>query len=366
MNQRERLTRLFEKKEIDRVPIWLLNPIDRLGCYVDFFNNPCYSRLVPYVNDVCDNFNRRHYNQGFCLNANPEIKQGKKDVTIDGESFSVNCVSYRDLELTSYSVRTKLGRRTKYRVTDPAELRKILDIPYVKPKLDISRYSDELARLGGRGLMMTDIGDALSPLYSLMSAEDFSLATATDYDLLLEFCDVMCERSLENYRYLLEHDIGEVFFIVGAEFAGPPIVSPAKFGELSARYVKRIVDLIREYGKYSIVHYHGQLRDILDGMAYIAPDALHTIEAPPIGNCTLTEARAKLGDMILIGNIQYDDIVRLPRDELYELTKAAVLEAKDGRFILSPTAGPYEPVISDAAIDNYIAFIEAGLDWGKV
>lgn len=59
------------------MPIWLLNPIDRLGCYVDFFNNPCYSRLVPYVNDVCDNFNRRHYNQGFCLNANPEIKQGK-------------------------------------------------------------------------------------------------------------------------------------------------------------------------------------------------------------------------------------------------------------------------------------------------
>lgn len=67
----------------------------------------------------------------------------------------------------------------------------------------------------------------------------------------------MYERTYHLYKYLLERDVGEVFFLVGAEFAGPPLVSPDKFSELCVKYVKGIVDLIRSYGKKSILHYHG-------------------------------------------------------------------------------------------------------------
>ena len=54
--------------------------------------------------------------------------------------------------------------------------------------------------------------------------------------------------------------------------------------------------------------FFGQLYDILDGIREINPDGLHTIEAPPFGNCTLSQAREVLGDMILIRNIQYSDL----------------------------------------------------------
>ena len=364
LTSRERLTRLFSGQEIDRVPIWLLNPVHPLSCYTDVWRNPHYAPIRELMETACDHFDRRWCDHGFCYNANPEIVQGPRPGEVDGEPCTIRFVRYRDFELTAYTVRTRRGLRVKYLVDDPAQLLEILKIPYVAPLPDVRAYEREKAELGSRGLMMFDLGDALGALYSIMSAQDFSMATATDYDIVLEFLDEMHRRVHALYRYMLERSVGEVFFIVGAEFAGPPIVSPARFHEMSARYVKELVDLIRSYGRWSIVHYHGQLRDVLDGMRHASPDGLHTIEAPPIGNCTITQARQALGDTILIGNIQYDDLARLPEEQIAEMTRSAVEEGKAGRFILSPTAGPYEETPGEQLLRNYRTFVETGLRYG--
>lgn len=127
-------------------------------------------------------------------------------------------------------------------------------MPYIPLEPDVSKYFLEKEELGDKGLMMIYIGDPLIPLYNLMSAGDFSIFSLTDYDKILEFSDEMYRRVYNFYKYLLEKNVGEVFFIVGAEFAGPPLVSPDKFNDMSARYAKGIVDLIRGYGKKSIIH----------------------------------------------------------------------------------------------------------------
>lgn len=244
---------------------------------------------------------------------------------------------------------------------------KILSIPYKAPHPDLTQFFKEQQELGDRGLMMVDIGDPLTPLYNLTSAENFLLWTAIDYKRLLQFLDEIYKRVYNFYKYLLERNAGDVYFIVGAEFAGPPLVSPAKFNEMSVRYVKGIVDLIREYGKKSIVHYHGNLYSILNGIKEINPDGLHTIEAPPIGDCTITQAREVLGnDMVLIGNIQYDDLARCHTEEIEEKVRQSINEGKTGKFILSPSAGPYESFIGHRTVQNYLIFIEAGLKYGKL
>jgi len=365
MNSRERLTRLFNNQEIDRVPIWLLAPFHSLTYYADIYNLPCYKNIVGHIDKYCDTFDRRHFNTGFCYNANPDIVTSDFEETVGGNVRSGKKTIYKDLEFTRYMQKGKDGTSVKYFVDDAEALASIINIPYTPIEPDVSVYFKEKEELGDRGLMMIDIGDPLGPLYNLMSAEDFSISTIIDYDKILEFTDEMYRRAYQLYKYVLERDVGEVFFIVGAEFAGPPLVSPAKFNDMSVRYVKGIVDLIRSYGKKSIVHYHGQLYHVLDGMKQINPDGLHTIEAPPVGDCTITQARAVLEDMILIGNIQYDDLARRNKQEIDLMVKQAIDEAKGGRFILSPTAGPYESELSDTMIENYIAFIEAGIKYGK-
>jgi uroporphyrinogen-III decarboxylase len=364
---RERLTRLFNGEEIDRVPIWLLAPYHRLECYADIYNIPCYKPIIEYIDKYCDTFDRRVFDKGFCYNANPDIKTEKIVEHIGGNRIEKDIIRYKDIVFEKQISTGKDGTKIKPLLEEPEELDKILSIPYVPPEPQLDQFFREEQELGDKGLMMVDLGDPLLPLYHLTSAENFSLWTAIFYDKLLYFMDQIYERVYNYYKYFLDSNAGDVFFIVGAEFAGPPLVSPAKFKEMSVRYVKGIVDLIREYGKKSIVHYHGNLYMIRDGMKEINPDGLHTIEAPPIGDCTITQAREKLGkDIVLIGNIQYDDLTRCTREEIDEIVYSAIEEGKSGRFILSPTTGPYETNLSKRQVENYLAFIEAGIKYGRL
>jgi len=368
MTSRERLTRLFKGQDIDRIPIWLLAPYHRLGCYADIYNNPYYAKIIDYIDKYCDTFDRRGFGHGFAYNVNPDIKYTNDTFTENDRTVSRHTISYKDISFTSHVSRGANNSEVKYLIdVDEIErLDDILAIPYVPAEPDLSRFFIEKEELGDKGLMMVDVGDPLTALYNSMSAGDFSMATAVEYDKILAFLDVIYERVYKLYKYLLEHDAGEVYFIVGCEFAGPPLVHPDKFNEMSVRYVKGLCDLVRSYGKWSIVHYHGNLYKVLSGVKEMNPDGLHTVEAPPIGDCTITQARNALGkDTILIGNIQYDDIVRKETYEIDEMVRDAIEQGRSGKFILSPTAGPYENVLSDRATENYLAFVDAGIKYGR-
>lgn len=368
LTSRERLLRHFAGQDIDRVPIWLLFPWHRLGCYADVWNIPDYAPIMArIVAGDCDSFDRRGANTGFCFNANPDIRTAYHNVDLpDGTRRSETTIAGPGLSLTKSITRGPHSTDVRFYVEEADQLADILRVPYVPPRPPLEPLAAERAEFGDRGLFMLDLGDPLAPLYHLMSATDFSMATATDYDLLLEFLDAMEGRVLDLYRYFLEADAADCYFIVGCEFAGPPLVSPARFEEMSVRYVKKICDLIRDYGKLSIVHYHGNLARILSGMRAIGPDGLHTIEAPPIGDCTIAQAREALPGTVLIGNVQYDDLIRLPPEEIEAQVKDAIEQVGGGRLILSPTAGPYETSLPPHAVQNYLRFVDAGLRYGRM
>ena len=367
MTSRERLLRLFSNLEVDHIPIWLLFPFHSYGSYTDVYKNPYYKNIIPYIDKYCDTFDRRKYPvSDFCYNGNPDIIQERVTENINGFPTEVRKIRYKKLELRRFVEINSKGKRIRYFIDEPEKLKDIAAIPYMFPIPNFENIIKEKEELGDKGLLMMDLGDPLGPLYGLVSAEDFAIWSLTNYDDMLEFIDLMYQRCLAKYKICLDNNIGDIYFIVGAEFAGPPLVSPDKFNELSVRYVKGIVDLIRSYGKYSIIHYHGNLYRVLSGMKEINPDGLHTIEAPPVGDCTLTQARSELGNMVLIGNMQYDCLRSEEPEGIELLVKDAIEEAKNGRFILSPTAGPYEEIITDHQARNYIAYIEAGFKHGKI
>jgi uroporphyrinogen-III decarboxylase len=366
MTSRERLLRLFTNQEIDRIPVWLLFPFHRLGSYTDVYKNPHYKPILPYIEKYCDTFDRRRYPAShFCYNGNPDIIQETVTEKLNGFPTDVRQIRCGKLTFRRFVENTSSGKKIRHFIDDPEKLKEIAAIPYVFPEPDFKDIIKERDELGDKGLLMMDLGDPLVPLYNLVSAEDFAVWSLTDYEAMLEFTDLMYQRCLAMYKACLEKGIGDVFFIVGTEFAGPPLVAPDKFNELCVRFIKGIIDLIRSYGKYSIVHYHGNLYRVLSGMKEINPDGLHTIEAPPIGDCTITQAKAALDNIILIGNIQYDELRSLNPEGMDSLVKETIKEAEGGRFVLSPTAGPYEEVITEHQVKNYIAFIEAGVKYGK-
>lgn len=365
MTARERLTRLFEGREIDRIPVWLLFPFHPIGCYVDVYRIPSYARVVEAAARYADVFDRRGFDGGFCMSASPEIRHTHEVIQRGARTVKRHSVRSGSVELVEETeTGGGEGARVKRLVEDIGELDAILRMPYLPSRPDLSAFPREREELGDRGLMMASTGDPLGVLHHLISSETLAIWSVTERPALLRFLDTMYERFVEHYTYLLQNGIGPVYFVVGTEFAGPPMVSPQSFMDLSVRHVKGIIDLIRSHGQWSIIHYHGHLKLALEGMKRIAPDALHTIEAPPVGNCTLAEARAALGDTILIGNIQYDDLARQHPDRIEEMVRSAIDEGSSGRFILSPTAGPYEETIGERMQENYLRFMETGVSYG--
>lgn len=357
LSSRERILRFFAGRDVDRRPIWLLFPHHPFSSYVDVWNIPCYAPIMRRIEaGDADTFDRRGCAKNPLYTACPDlhfetVRQGRD---------TLRTLSYKDFSLTAYT-KYEGGTRVKFFVDDPAQWKRLLSIPYEPIRPDLAAYRREREETGDKGVFMLDLGDPLAALYGMMSAQDFAMATATDLPILEEVLAEMHRRVMDLYRTFLENDAADAYFIVGAEFAGPPLVSPAMFRRLSVGFVRDICDLVRSFGKLSIVHYHGNLFTILDGMRDIGMDGLHTVEAPPIGDCTLAQARDALPGVALIGPIQYDDIIRLPPDAIKAQVEDAYRQMRGAPFILSPTAGPYEPFIDARAVGNYNVLLDTAL-----
>ncbi|MGC9347082.1 MAG: uroporphyrinogen decarboxylase family protein, partial [Anaerolineae bacterium] len=86
-----------------------------------------------------------------------------------------------------------------------------------------------------------------------------------------------------------------------------------------------------------------------------------------IGDCTLAEAKARIGDRVcLIGSVQYDDFHQLTPEEMENLVRRQIGDAAPGGgMILAPTAGPYAANLTPRQQENTIRFIRAGRRWGR-
>ncbi len=71
------------------------------------------------------------------------------------------------------------------------------------------------------------------------------------------------------------------------------------------------------------------------------------------------------GKICIEGNIQLDDLYSREEDFIRELVKGTIRDgAPGGGFVLCPTASPIPPLLPEKVLHNYLAFIEAGLEYG--
>ena len=359
MNARERLFAVLNGERTDRTPIWLLFPYHKTSYYADVRNLPVYAPVFEASKRYAIMLNRR----------NPEVKLFHPDVKEWSETFEDvaarverSWIEYKGKRLCAETKRDHEGTTVKRLLCSNDDLEFFCSLPV---NVDPARITAELDRqlptyLQERdefpieyGAMMLDLGEPVNILYLSSQLEEYAMWSLTHSELIIDFLDRMMQQKRLVYRYFLERQLADVYFMVGSELANPPLVSLKTFKKWIVPYATELIELVHAHHAKAIQHYHGFIKRILPDFLTMNPDALHTIEAPPVGNCTLTEAFDIVGDKIaLIGNIQYDDFRALTPPQMADAVRAVLDEARGKRLILSPTAGPYEDTISEQMVQN--------------
>ena len=370
MTARERLFAALSGEPTDRTPIWLLFPYHHVPYYADVRNHPQYRPVHDAALRSAITLDRRHFGVSLHTDA---VTRTSQETTENGVTLSRQTIACQGRPLCREVRQRHDCSEVKPFLTSPEELAFYCSLPIelrsdrLLPVLEqqFAAYQREKQEFPpDAGSMMLDLGEPIHALYHLSDLAEYAVWSLTHPDLIVAFLDrVMAQKRLV-YRYCLERDLADVYFLVGSELAAPPLVSRTTFRRWIMPYARELIEMIHGHGKKVILHFHGQIKEILPDFAELAPDGLHTIEAPPIGNCTLSEAFEITENRItLIGNIQYDCFRSYTPQQMAAAVREVCAEARGKRFILSPSAGPYEETVPDRVIENYLAFLAAGWEY---
>ena len=366
MTSRERLFAALNGTPTDRVPVWLLFPYHTTSYYVDVRTHPKYRPVFEKSLQYAVTLDRR--NLSVPLHT-PDVRTYHEE-TVEGEWHVVrNCVEFGSERLCGETRTNGIETTTTKLLETDDDLELFASLPIEADPEQLAAFLDrqlpDYLREKGEfpeeyGAMMLDLGEPISVLYHASNLQSYALWSLTRSETV----EQLLRRIMAHYRivygYCLERGLADVYFLVGSEVASPPLVSRNTFQRWVVPFARELIDMIQGYGKKVIQHYHGQIRTILPDFLTMAPDGLHTIEAPPIGNCTLTQAFDILGDSVtLIGNLQYDDFRAFSPGQMQEAVRNVLDECRGKRFILSPTAGPFDWDAPPAIIRNYDVFMDA-------
>ena len=365
MTSRERLTRLFNGRDIDRIPVWLLFPYFISPSYADIHNLPAYRPVLEQI-PLTDTIERMDINTGFLFNAHPLINRENRRYIEGGKTIDEQIISYRDIVLKRTVKKGPSGTEVDNFVKTAEDIDKIMSLPYKPFEPDTDQFFDRRDEFGDHGLMGISYSDPITALHDICAETQFPLFLVDETAKINGFLEMMFERIYYTLEFMLKKGAGPLYWIGGPEYVVPPMISPSHFYDLAVRHDQKLFDLIRSYGMKSMLHCHGKIKKVLPGLKQMGFDSIHPVEPPLMGDCKLQEARAVLGkDTIIAGNIQYGDLWSKSEEEMEQLVKDAIDEGREGRFILATTGGPSAKEINDTVVKNYLRIIDTAVRYGQ-
>jgi len=363
----------LQGEPVDRTPVWLLFPYHPTSYYVDVRSHPDYRRIFDLSQQ-----------QGVIMlnRRNPAVRWHSPDVVYERAEIASNSgpVHRRTMKWGGVQVYSdhprKAGSPGKKLLESDEDLEAFCRLPIEdnEPRIEadlkdqLGEYRREQSEFPlDQGSMMLDLGSPVNALYHSSNLEEYAIWSLTHDSLIVDWLGRMMKQLEIVYRFCLERDLADVYFLVGSELAAPPLVSRETFQRWVVPYESRLIALVHSYGKKVIQHFHGQIHEILPDFVTMNPDGLHTIEAPPVGNCTLSQAyETTQARITLIGNIQYDEFRSATPAEMRRRVHETLDEVAGRRFILSPTAGPFDTDPSPTLLENYRAFIQAAAEYPEI
>ena len=372
MTSRERIVTALNGGKPDRVPIQVYGTMGHRPAILNL--TPNHQRLSTMAQERCDLFyawqqSQSEYRHRFLSRHTKVLVETRPEGTGVQRTITV-CTPRGDLTEVTYED-TKNLAHTRFRKTlleAPQDLEKVLSIPYAPLEPACEGFVAFEREIGDRGVVISNFPSALGVLGALFHPEEFTLLCVTEPERVTTFLEIMTERILDRLRFLLERDVKPVFLFGGPEYAVPPLMGPRYFEKLVVPFDTRLIDLIREQEAIVIMHSHGCVKKVLPMIRDMRPHGLHPLEAPPMGDVTMAEARAVLGpSMCLVGNIQIGDLYQESREYIDRQVRTAITEgAREGAFMLNVTASQFSSDFPDKLLENYIQYIESGLRYGAL
>jgi hypothetical protein len=271
-------------------------------------------------------------------------------------------------EIFQKSACGKPGYEMEFLLKEPADIRKLLSLPYEPFPFDVKPYRDSDACVGDRGLVSLGLDHAMYALQRLIGSENFALWSLTDDDLLLEAMQVFARRLYTHVEAALAGGLrNAIFSWVGPELCIPPLMSPAAFDRYVTAFDKPLIEAIHNAGGRIWVHCHGKMRPVLRRFVDMGVDVLNPIEPPPMGDVTMAEAFSLVGDRIgLEGGVETHDLMTASQERIHEMVHTVLDAGRGRRLILGPSSGYTESVTpSHVEVQNWLCFVDEGVRYAE-
>jgi len=369
MTSRQRLFGALRHEAIDRVPI---STYEMVGYNPDGYWNrePSYARLARLIREKTDCIYM--YSVPFLYRIHPRIRVEKEQR---------EAAEGTETRTTIHTPRGPLTSRTlvkpnlfttwtiEHLLKDEEDVRLYQSIEWVRcrrPDYDAFHAMDR--RLGEHGIPGPDLGDAFCHVASLFSFEDYTLMAYCRTDLLRELVVARHAQVMESLKAALEAGWYGLFRIYGSEYGAEPYVPPRVWDALEKPFLAEMCALIRSYpNAYPRIHSHGRYRAILPSIMACNPAALEPCEPPPDGDMTLADLKAEIGERVcLMGAMELKMLETATPEEVRAEVRRSMEMAK-GRsgYIALTTASPISVPLARRTEENYFAWIEANLEYGR-
>jgi len=365
LTPRERLERVFNCQEPDRVPI-------EMSIVAEAARDPRSARLRELTAQHAAKLRGWGPNWGFfCL---PYTHETREIENKPGEYKRIQRTYHTPAgdfyAITKHPVSTIDYAWEKHYLSDPDDLRRLMNAPYKLLECDTSAFHRGREQLGDDGILMVGIPHPFGQLTRSTLRQDFYAWLILERTLIHDLLNVLVNRVLNQLEYLLPKLRAKYFSQCGMEMALTPWMSHAMFDEYIVPHDSKIYQIIHKYDGKTRIHCHGNAMEYLEKFVEIGIDAIEPCEPPPQADVVLKEAKRRVGDrMLLCGNIPSPQFTFMQPDETEEYVKQTIRDgAPGGGFILRTTggdAGTWTARNLGHVLANAERLIEAGFKYGQ-
>jgi len=181
--------------------------------------------------------------------------------------------------------------KVKALLASPADCRKWLSIQAEPSEPDAGPVLEAQRKIGDEGMVIVGPGDALGIVCGLFDFTDFVTTLLSDESLILEMLHRVAAGLERGLRAVCSQVEGVAFRFWGPEYSGAPLLNPhVHFPKLVVDVDRDVFRIVNESGNFSVLHAHGRLADILDGIAQLSPSMLEPLELLPAATADVTLA----------------------------------------------------------------------------